>query len=120
MVKTITIDNDVRFEQSSFIIVRKSSNFYVKNDKYDFQNHNQLLIGRFYLKSIENIQLNNITDLIAYLDKNVDANIYKEIQKTVYNSKDTELLSVLLFSNRVSEHEIHQKLQKPFYGHSST
>ena len=36
MVKTITIDNDARFEQSSFIIVRKYSNFYVKNDKYDF------------------------------------------------------------------------------------
>lgn len=86
--KNIIVNEDERFNHSSFILIRPFSTFYDVNQAYQILNENQLFMGVFYLKHILETNIKDIPVQFTYLDSNVDKNLFETIQEDCYNTSN--------------------------------
>lgn len=88
MNKTLIVQEDSRYKNDSFIIIRPKSDYYKTGEKYEFINEQQLFLSSSYLKSVENYDLQSLPEYFCYLDKNCPKSIYLEIQEQVYKASN--------------------------------
>lgn len=83
----------------SFIVVRKTSDFYKLNYKYSFQDYQNRFLGIFYLVSIRNFTFKDINPELSFLHKNTSPEVYIEILK-YHDFTDKDDLIMMVFTNQ--------------------
>jgi len=108
-------DDSLLFQRESFILIKPFSSFYKVGNRYDFIDHGtDTFLGRRLLKFKQDFALKDIPEEYTWLTKNVHRTLYIEIQRSQWNTKDTDMFSVLIFSNRETEEYIHQQQELIF------
>ena len=110
--RSIKLYNDTVHLMSDevFLLIKPYSSYYKVGDRYDFTEGGlDTYLGRRLLKVKEDFSLRDIPSHYTWLFKNVPKNLFIEIQKSQWNTRETDMFSVLIFSNRETEAYIAQQ-----------
>jgi hypothetical protein len=91
--------NNPLINPESFILVRKSIQFYKLNEKYYLNDYNNKLLGVYYLVSIKPFKISEVDSELSFLHKNTTPHVYKQILE-YHNFKEKDLLLRMVFTNQ--------------------
>lgn len=114
-METIKIKPYPKFKNDTFIVVLPSNNFHSVGSKFQFLEYgNENFIIESYLVSKRQINFDDLTSEISFLDKNCELELYKTILKAVFfYVKDLSILNILTFTkecNIITELDIFNKI----------
>lgn len=98
--KTIAINDEIKAYSPSFLVTRKFSNYYQLHDKFTVTDNAKNKLGVFYIQSIKQILVCEVTPIIAYLDKNIPVETYQEILTKTYGMDKNDILVAIVFSSQ--------------------
>lgn len=100
MSKVLQINEPFKYTQDVFLSIRKASPLYQLHEGYAILDEKQDYVTRAYIYSIKEIKLSDIDNEIAILDKNVTADVHKQILEECYKIAPNDLLYKIVFSTQ--------------------
>lgn len=105
MKNEIIVNSDWKHRTSSFIHVDRNRGIIKPNEVYTFLEYDNgkpdkrgSFIGRWLCVDLEIKRLDDLTPAIAFLDKNCELEIYKEILTTIRKIQPEDMLVVATFT----------------------